>query len=66
MRAAIRPRPTSPPTAPPTIAGTLIAVVLLPPPPLLLAAAGEDDAEVNVEIYVLGGAGREDSMPLVL
>jgi len=65
MRAAIRPKPITPPTAPPIIAGVLLtlpaSLLLLP----LLAAAEADNDGDRVGICVLEAGRREDSMCFV-
>jgi NADPH-dependent ferric siderophore reductase len=62
MRAAIRPKPITPPTAPPIIAGVLLTLPASLPLLLLLAAADDED---RVGIGVLEAGRREDSMCFV-
>jgi len=65
MRATIRPKPITPPTAPPTIAGVLLtlpaSLLLL----LVVEVAEVDDDEDHVGIGVLEAGRREDSMCFV-
>ena len=67
MRAAIRPKPITPPTAPPISAGVLLT---LPASLLLLLllvveVAEVDDDEDHVGICVLEAGRREDSTRFV-
>jgi len=60
IRAAMRPRATSPPTTPPTIAGVLLVVREV----LLRAGAAEN---VDLEVVLGEGCGRRvDSTPFML
>jgi hypothetical protein len=65
MRAPIRPRPTTPPITPPTIAGIL---VVEPPwlPAELEVGRWMDEADLLIAVAVLAVAGRDDSTPLIL
>jgi len=68
IRAATRPMQTSPPiTTPPTVPGLiagLLTITAVAEVVLLLLLAGAEEEEVDVEIWVLGGSDRDDSVPV--